>query len=714
MAYLQDNHIKQIANHLNISYKSVSNTLDLLNGGATIPFISRYRKELTGSLDELQIEAIQKRANLHIELEKRRESILENIEKQGKLTDELKKSILNAEDIPELEDLYLPYKQKRKTRAVKAREFGLQPLAEIIKLQQNNDIKSSAKRFLNKDVKTIEDALQGARDIIAEEISEDIKVRNLVRYTFEKEAVIKSKVIKSKKEEAEKYQDYFDFQESLKRIASHRLLAIRRGENEGFLRVKIEPDNEDVIFKIEHRYVKGRNACSEQMELAVNDSYKRLIFPSIETEFKNLSKTVADKISIQVFAENLRQLLLAPPLGEKRILAVDPGYRTGCKVVCLDRQGNLLHNTTIYPNPPKSETLLAAKTITRLTEVYDIEAIAVGNGTASRETVEFLRTKVKYKRDMTVFVVSEDGASIYSASAAAREEFPDYDVTVRGAISIGRRLADPLSELVKIDPKSLGIGQYQHDVDQKALQESLNREVESCVNLVGADLNTASKHLLVYVSGLGTKLAQNIIDYRTEHGAFKSRAELKKVKMLGAKAYEQAAGFLRIRNAKNPLDNTAVHPEAYPIVTKMAKDLGVSIDDLIKDADIRKKIRLENYVNSKTGMPTLKDIMSELEKPGRDPRPKIKPFEFSKDITTITDLREGMILPGIVTNITNFGAFVDVGIKEDGLLHISQIKKGFVENPADELKLHQYVTVKILSVDVPRKRISLTMIDVEN
>lgn len=712
MSKLNNIHIRRISVTLKLPVRSIKNTLRLLDDGASIPFISRYRKEQTGNLNEVQVEAIMQQAKAFRDLEERRKSILKNIEKAGKLSPELRKKIEQASDMPELEDLYLPFKRKRKTRASKARENGLQALADMIKNQTDGKIRKQAERFLNKNIKTSEDALQGARDIIAEEINENAEIRNMVRNRFENEAVIRSKLIKSKKEQAGKYQDYFDFSENLKQIPSHRLLAVLRGESEGFLRIKIEPDNEEVIMSIEQRYVSKRNEAARQLEIAVGESYKRLIFPSIENEFKRLSKEVADTIAVKVFAENFRQLLLSPPLGEKRILAVDPGYNTGCKIACMDEYGELLHYDTIFPNHPQSDKLYAAQTITYLTEKFNIEAIAVGNGTASRETVEFLRTQVKYKRPLNVFVVSENGASVYSASAAGREEFPELDATVRGTVSIGRRLADPLAELVKIEPKSVGVGQYQHDVNQKALKEALIRETESCVNLVGVQLNTASRHLLAYVSGLNEKLARNIIEYRRKNGAFKSREELKKVKMLGAKTYLLAAGFLRIRNAENPLDNTAVHPESYPIVEKMAKDTGVSIRQLIKNAEVRKKIKPEQYTSEKFGLPTITDILKELDKPGRDPRPQIRAFEFAPHIKEMKDVEVGMILPGIVTNLTKFGAFVDVGIKEDGLVHISKIRKRFVSMPSEALSIHQYVKVRVIEKDEKRHRISLSMLDV--
>lgn len=706
-------HYKLIANQLNISEKQVENTISLFLEGSTIPFISRYRKEMTGALDEVQISEIKSLQEKYEELEKRRESILTAIEKQGKLTEELKKQIEATYDLIELEDLYLPYKIKRKTRAVKAKEKGLEPLAKIIFKQNIKDVENEALKYLNDEVETIEDALQGARDIIAEEINENKKVRNAVRREFKYTATVKASVVKTKKEEAIKFKDYFDFQESLKKIPSHRLLAVFRGVNEGFLRVKIHPNEENVLEKLDKILLKGNGNASAQVQDAIDDAYKRLLLPSIENEFTKLAKEKADQEAIKVFADNLRQLLLSAPLGEKRILAIDPAFRTGCKIVCLDENGNLLHNDVIYPHPPQKDTFKSASLVSELTSKYNIEAIAIGNGTASRETEQFVKQKVRFERDVDVFVVSEDGASVYSASKIARDEFPNFDVTVRGAVSIGRRLADPLAELVKIDPKSIGVGQYQHDVDQKELQKSLDTVVESCVNAVGIDINTASKQLLTYVSGLGEGLAQNIVDYRKENGAFKSRKEISKVKRLGNKAFEQSAGFLRIRNAKNPLDNSAVHPEAYHIVQKMAKNMGVSINEFIKDAELRKKIKLQNYLTDKIGLPTLTDIMKELEKPGRDPREKAKVFEFAQNVTSVDDLHEGMILPGIVTNITNFGAFVDVGVKQDGLVHISHLKNAYVKNPADVVKLHQHVKVKVLSIDLVRKRLALSMKEAE-
>ncbi len=710
---MKSEHIKIISVELNLTQRQVENTLILLSEGATIPFISRYRKEMTGTLDEVQIADIKNIASKLDELEKRRESILNSIEQQGKLSDDLKKKIEATYDITVLEDLYLPYKQKKKTKAGIAKEKGLEPLAKIIFLQNLNDIESEALKYLTDELETIEDALQGARDIIAEEINESQKARDAVRREFKYSAVVQASVIKAKKEQAGKYKDYFEFEEPLNKIPSHRLLAVFRGVNEGFLRVKIHPDEDKVLEKLAGIFLRGETESVDQVEMAIDEAYKRLLLPSIENEFTKAAKEKADIEAINVFADNLRQLLLAAPLGEKRILAIDPAYRTGCKIVCIDEHGNLLHNETIYPHPPQKETVQSGKKLASLVNAYKIDAIAIGNGTASRETEDFVRQKVRFDRDLKVFVVSEDGASVYSASKIAREEFPNYDVTVRGAVSIGRRLADPLSELVKIDPKSIGVGQYQHDVDQKELQNSLDRVVESCVNAVGVDLNTAGKYLLTYVSGLGEQLAQNIVDYRTENGAFKSRAQLKKVKRLGDKAFEQAAGFLRIRNAENPLDNTAVHPEAYPIVQKMAKDLSVEVNDLIQSAELRQKIELKKYVNDSVGLPTLTDIMKELEKPGRDPREQAKVFEFSNEVFTVDDLKIGMILPGIITNITNFGVFVDVGVKQDGLVHISHLKNAYVSNPSDVVKLHQQVKVKVISIDSIRKRIGLSMKEAE-
>ena len=700
---------KMIATALNIAVHQVENTLSLLNGGATIPFISRYRKEATGGLDEVQIGEIKERYDKLSDIAKRKETILKTIEEQGKLTTDLKKRIDTCWDTTELEDIYLPYKPKRKTRAEAARQKGLEPLATILMMQRENNLMPRVRTFVKGEVKDEEDALKGARDIIAEQVSEDERARNQVRNQFSRQAIISSKVVKGKEEEAAKYKDYFDFSEPLKRCTSHRLLAIRRGEAEGLLKVSISPDDEECTERLERSYVRGNNECSRQVQEAVKDAYKRLLKPSIETEFAALSKEKADEEAIHVFAGNLRQLLLAPPLGQKRVMGIDPGYRTGCKIVCLDAQGNLLHNETIYPHPPKSEHGLSARKLTKLVEQYQVEAIAIGNGTASRETEAFV-TNQRYDRKLQVFVVSEDGASIYSASKIAREEFPDYDVTVRGAVSIGRRLMDPLAELVKIEAKSIGVGQYQHDVDQTALKKSLDTTVESCVNSVGVNLNTASRHLLTYISGLGPTLAQNIVDYRAENGAFTSRKELMKVPRMGAKAFEQCAGFLRIPGAKNPLDNSAVHPESYAVVEHIAKDMGCSVEELIKNKEIRDKIDIRKYVSDKVGLPTLTDIMAELEKPGRDPRQAIKVFEFDKNVKTIDDLKAGMVLPGIVTNITNFGCFVDVGIKENGLVHVSQLCRQFVSDPTTVVSIHQHVQVKVLSIDMERKRISMTMI----
>ena len=700
---------KMIATALNIAVRQVENTLSLLNGGATIPFISRYRKEATGGLDEVQIGEIKERYDKLTEIAKRKETILKTIEEQGKLTADLKKRIEACWDATELEDIYLPYKPKRKTRAEAARQKGLEPLATILMMQRENNLMARVRTFIKGDVKDEEDALKGARDIIAEQVSEDERSRNQLRNQFSRQAIISSKVVKGKEEEAAKYKDYFDFSEPLKRCTSHRLLAIRRGEAEGLLKVSISPDDEECTERLERNYVRGNNECSQQVKEAVRDAYKRLLKPSIETEFAALSKEKADEEAIRVFAGNLRQLLLAPPLGQKRVMGIDPGYRTGCKVVCLDAQGNLLHNETIYPHPPKSEHGVSVRKLTKLVEQYAIEAIAIGNGTARRETEAFV-TSQRYDRKLQVFVVSEDGASIYSASKIAREEFPEYDVTVRGAVSIGRRLMDPLAELVKIDAKSIGVGQYQHDVDQTALKKSLDTTVESCVNSVGVNLNTASRHLLTYVSGLGPTLAQNIVDYRAENGAFTSRKELMKVPRMGAKAFEQCAGFLRIPGAKNPLDNSAVHPESYAVVEHIAKDMKCSVEDLIKNKELRNKIDIKKYVTDQVGLPTLTDILAELEKPGRDPRQAIKVFEFDKNVKTIDDLKVGMTLPGIVTNITNFGCFVDVGIKENGLVHVSQLCREFVSDPTTVVSIHQHVQVKVIGIDMERKRISMTMI----
>lgn len=700
-----------IADALKLPVHRVENTLKLLQGGATIPFISRYRKEATGGLDEVQISEISSRYEKLLELSKRKETIQSTIESLGKLTDDLRRRIDGCWDATELEDIYLPYKPKRKTRAEAARQKGLEPLAAWLMLQRGNALDAYVKNFVKGEVKNEEDALKGARDIIAEQVNEDEQARNQIRHQFSRQAVISAKVVKGKEtdEAAAKYRDYFDFSEPLKRCSSHRLLAIRRGEAEGILKVSITPSDEtECTDRLERRFVRGNNECSRQVCEAVNDAYKRLLKPAIETEFAALSKEKADDEAIRVFAGNLRQLLLAPPLGQKRVLGIDPGFRTGCKVVCLDAQGTLLHNEAIYPHPPKSEYQLAGRKLVKLVEQYRIEAIAIGNGTASRETEQFV-TSQRFDREIQVFVVSEDGASIYSASKTARDEFPDYDVTVRGAVSIGRRLMDPLAELVKIDAKSIGVGQYQHDVDQTKLKEALDQTVESCVNLVGVNVNTASSHLLTYVSGLGPVLAKNIVDYRTANGPFRSRRELLKVPRMGAKAFEQCAGFLRIPHAENPLDNSAVHPESYPIVERMAADLHCSVSDLIANRELRSPISLEKYVTDTVGLPTLTDILQELEKPGRDPRQKIQVFEFDKNVRTIDDVQEGMELPGIVTNITNFGCFVDLGIKEKGLIHVSQLADRFVSDPTTVVSIHQHVRVRVIGVDRERKRIALTM-----
>lgn len=701
-----------IADTLGTSEKQVSQTLKLLGDGATIPFISRYRKEATGGLDEVQIEAIRTQYEKLNETAKRKETILGTIEEQGKLTPELRKRIEESWDATELEDIYLPYKPKRKTRAEAARQKGLEPLATLLMLQREPHPEERAAGYVKGDVKSVEEALKGARDIIAEQVSEDEQARNSVRSSFARQGTLTAKVVKGKEEEAAKYRDYFDCNEPLKRCSSHRLLAIRRAEAEGLLKVSISPDDEACVERLERRFVRSNNACGQQVAEAVQDAYKRLLRPSIETEFAAQSKERADEEAIKVFAANLRQLLLASPLGQKRVMGIDPGFRTGCKVVCLDAQGNLLHNENIYPHPPVNKPKEAFAKLQKMFEAYQIDAVAIGNGTASRETEDFLKRQ-RFNRDVQVFVVSEQGASIYSASKIARDEFPEYDVTVRGAVSIGRRLMDPLAELVKIDPKSIGVGQYQHDVDQTKLKKSLDQTVENCVNLVGVNLNTASSHLLTYISGLGPQLAQNIVNYRAENGAFASRKELMKVPRMGAKAFEQCAGFLRIPDAKNPLDNTAVHPESYAVVEQMAKDLGCSIPELIASKELRLKIQPERYLSPTVGMPTLKDILQELEKPGRDPRGPIKLFEFDKNVRTLNDLREGMELPGIVGNITNFGAFVDIGIKENGLVHLSQLAERFVSDPNEVVSIHQHVRVKVLSIDVERKRIQLTMKGVE-
>lgn len=699
---------RMIAAALGISEKQIERTLTLLEEGATIPFISRYRKEMTGGLDEVQIEAIQTQYTKLNETAKRKETILNTIQEAGKLTPELRQRIEETWDTTVLEDIYLPYKPKRKTRAEAARQKGLEPLANLLLLQREPHPEARAAGYVKGEVKNVEDALKGARDIIAEHVSENERARNSVRSSFARHGMLTAKVVKGKEEEAAKYRDYFDCSEPLKRCSSHRLLAIRRGEAEGLLKVDITPDDEECMERLDRQFVRSNNACGQQVAEAVQDAYKRLLKPSIETEFALQSKERADEEAIRVFAENLRQLLLASPLGQKRVMGIDPGFRTGCKVVCLDAQGNLLHNENIYPHPPVNKPKEAFAKIEKMLEAYRIDAIAIGNGTASRETEEFLKRQT-FNREIQIFIVSEQGASIYSASKIARDEFPEYDVTVRGAVSIGRRLMDPLAELVKIDPKSIGVGQYQHDVDQTKLKKSLDQTVENCVNLVGVNLNTASSHLLTYISGLGPQLAQNIVNYRAEHGAFTSRKELLKVPRMGAKAFEQCAGFLRIPQAKNPLDNTAVHPESYCIVEQMAKDLGCNVAELITNKELRHKINPERYLSPTVGMPTLKDILQELEKPGRDPRGPIKVFEFDKDVRTINDLREGMELPGIVGNITNFGAFVDIGIKENGLIHLSQLADRFISDPNEVVSIHQHLRVKVLSIDTERKRIQLTL-----
>ena len=702
-----------IAKALQLPLPQVRNTIGLLESGATIPFISRYRKEMTGGLNEVQITDVKNWLDKLTELKARKDTILNALEKQEKLTPELKARIESSWDSNEIEDIYLPYKPKRVTRAEMARKRGLEPLAKLIAAQKEPFLSGRVPAFVQGEVKDEEDALSGARDIIAEWVNENERTRNQVRFAF-RQAVILAKVIKGKEEEGAKYRNYFQFEEKLSRCQSHRLLAVRRGEEEGFLRVSIAPADDDACLESLYRQYKRNNgACWEQFQLAIDDAYKRLLKPSIESEFAKSSKLKADEEAIRVFADNLRQLLLAPPLGQKRVLGIDPGYRTGCKVVCLDAQGNLLHNETIYPHPPKNERKKAEIKIQHLVEAYNIDAISIGNGTASRETEDFI-TNIRYTKPVKVFVVSEDGASVYSASAVARAEFPEYDVTVRGAVSIGRRLMDPLAELVKIDPKSIGVGQYQHAVDQALLKKSLDQTVESCVNLVGVNVNTASKELLTYISGLGPVLAQNIVQYRAENGPFVCRKDLKKVPRLGEKAFEQCAGFLRIPNGSNPLDNSAVHPESYPVVEKMAADLHCTVGELMKRKELRQQIRLEQYQTDQIGMPTLQDIMKELDKPGRDPRSEIQEFSFNPDIHTIDDLQEGMILPGIVTNITNFGCFVDVGIKENGLVHISELADRFVSNPADVVSIHQHVQVRVLSIDTTRKRVQLSMKGIES
>ena len=712
---------KLIASATGISEKQVGGTVALLEEGCTIPFISRYRKEVTGALDEVQVASISDHLEKLKEIEKRKETVLKTIEEQGKLTDELRRRIENSWDSTEIEDIYLPYKPKRKTRAEAARQKGLEPLAAFLMLQNPNaDIDKKVKEFVcaEKGVSSAEEAIQGAKDIIAEQVSESEEARNIVRFNFKKDAVISSVKVKPKtktaeeeqewEQKAQKYRDYFDFSEKLSRCASHRLLAMRRGEAEGVLRVSISGDDERCLDRLDRQFLRNSSRSAEIVWEAVEDGFKRLLKPSIETEFANSSKELADKEAIRIFVKNLEQLLMSAPLGQKRVLALDPGFRTGCKVVCLDAEGNLLHNEAIYPHPPKNERRQAADKLWTLIKQYKIEAISIGNGTASRETEEFVRG-LGLPSSIQIFVVSEDGASIYSASKVAREEFPDYDVTVRGAVSIGRRLMDPLAELVKIDPSSIGVGQYQKDVDQKELKHSLDQTVEMCVNKVGVNVNTASKHLLTYVSGLGAAIAQNIVTYRAENGAFSSRKELLKVPKLGPKAYEQAAGFLRVSGGKQPLDNSAVHPESYPIVEQMAKDQRCTVVELLASKERREKIDISRYVTDKVGIPTLQDIMLELDKPGRDPRQQLTVFEFSKDVKELEDVQVGMVLPGIITNITNFGCFVDVGVHTKGLVHISELADHFVKDPSEEVQLHQHVTVRVIGVDLQRGRMQLSM-----
>lgn len=698
-----------IANSLQLAEKQIRNSIQLFLEGATIPFISRYRKEMTGGLDEVQIADIKEQYDKLCELSKRKLAVFKSIEEQDQLTADLKSRIDNCWNITELEDIYLPYKPKRRTRAEIAREKGLEPLAKMLMTQQSNEVDRMALQFVIEGVENVDQALSGARDIIAEWVNESEAARNSIRLIFSREAIISSKLVKSKEEDAQKYRDYFDMSDKLARCSSHRLLAMRRGESEGFLRVNISPEDEHCLEKLERIFVKNENESAKQVSEAVKDAYKRLLKPSIETEFAAQSKAKADAEAIRVFSENLRQLLLAPPLGQKRVLGIDPGFRTGCKVVCLDAQGNLLHNETIYPHPPINESSQAMRKVQKMVEAYDIQAIAIGNATAGRETEQFIQN-TRFDREVKLFVVSENGASIYSASKIAREEFPDYDVTVRGAVSIGRRLMDPLAELVKIDPKSIGVGQYQHDVDQLQLKKALDQTVENAVNRVGVNVNTASKHLMTYISGLGPQLAQNIVDFRTENGPFKSRKQLMKVPKMGAKSFEQCAGFLRIPDAENLLDNSAVHPESYAIVEAMAKSLKVDVKELIQNKELKKGIDLQNYITDKVGLLTLNDIFQELEKPGRDPRQGIQVFEFDPNVKTISDLRVGIELPGIVTNITNFGAFIDIGIKENGLVHVSNMSDRYISNPAEVVSVHQHVKVRVIEVDAVRKRVQLKLL----
>jgi uncharacterized protein len=710
---MNNTQIQKIAEQLNLQSKYVKSCLDLLQEGATIPFISRYRKERTGSMTEVDVENVKNAMDSLLALEKRKESILKSIDEQDLLDDTLREKIKACDNLTDLEDIYLPYKPKRKTRGSIAKAKGLEPLAKILMSQNETDIDYRAQQFVKGEIESPEEALQGARDIIAEWVNESPHARNAMRRLFQRQGVIESKGIKKQLEEnpeaAAKYSDYFEFSEPIRKAAAHRILAIRRGESEGFLRVHVAPESDDALEALYRIFVKSKTEAGNQVENAVDDSYKRLLQPAMETEFKALYKEKADEESIRVFAENLKQLLMSPPLGRKAVLAIDPGFRTGCKVVCLSAVGELLHNETIFPHPPKRDVKTAKKKISSLVDAYKIDAIAIGNGTASRETEAFIKT-VSFSRDVSVFMVSENGASIYSASAVAREEFPQYDVTVRGAVSIGRRLIDPLAELVKIDPKSIGVGQYQHDVDQKKLQESLDRVVESCVNAVGVDVNTASRHLLTHVSGLGPKLAQNIVDFRAENGGIKRRSDLKKVKLMGDKAFEQAAGFLRVKNGEELLDDSAVHPEAYGLVRKIAQQSGKTLNELIGNSEYIKTIPKADFVTKDFGLPTINDILNELAKPGLDPRPPIKVFTFSEAVRTMEDLQAGMKLPGIVTNLTRFGAFVDVGVKQDGLIHVSNMADRFVSDPAEIVKLHQHVIVEVLNVDVARKRIQFKLL----
>ncbi|MCX6305709.1 MAG: Tex family protein [Bacteroidetes bacterium] len=707
---INEKYTQIIAGELKQSAGFVQNTINLLESGATIPFIARYRKEMTGSMDEVVIAQVRDRLAQLKELDARRAAILKSLQEQEKLTPELESAVTNAATMAELEDIYLPYKPKRKTRASIAREKGLEPLATLILSQRYDDIEFRAGSFIDqeKGVNSVEEAIQGASDIIAEKVNEDIYARKRIRALFQKESSVSAKVVKGKDQDGINFQMYFEYHEPLHRAPSHRLLAMFRGENEGFLRISVAVEEETAHEILERIFVKGNNASAVLVKSAIADSCKRLLFPSIETEMRQWAKEKADAEAIRVFAENMRQLLLAPPLGQKNVLAIDPGFRTGCKIVCLDRQGKLVHNETIYPHPPQNEVKEAIHKIKSLVNAYKIEAIAIGNGTAGRETERLVKS-IPFDRDVIALAVNESGASVYSASAVARKEFPDYDITVRGSVSIGRRLMDPLAELVKIEPKSIGVGQYQHDVDQTALMKSLEDTVVSCVNKVGVEVNTASEELLTYVSGLGPALAKNIISYRNEHGPFKSRSEFKKVTRFGDKAFEQAAGFLRIRDAKNPLDRSSVHPESYPVVDRMAKRLSCTVDDLIGKAELRSQIKLDEFTGEKIGMPTLHDIMQELAKPGRDPRQQFEMFEFDKHIHAIGDLRVGMKLPGIITNITNFGVFVDLGVHQDGLVHISQLADRFVKDPNDVVKLNQKVMVEVLEIDMDRKRIQLTM-----